>query len=226
MAERKSGFGIIGLGKFGLALTEALASAGKDVLVIDEYEENLHLVRDVAPEAYLVGKITKEALEETGIANCETVIVCITKVEVSVMTVYNVLDLGIPRVIAKAANKEHGAILERLGAEPIFPETDTALRVAAMLLETEAVDMIKLYDNYVISEIVIPAGVRHCTVEDLRMDDYHLKLVAVEIMQNGQKVTLTDWSQDQVLHGGDFIVAMGKLPAAEKFEKAQILKRG
>ena len=85
MAERKSGFGIIGLGKFGLALTEALAAAGKDVLVIDEYEENLHLVRDVAPEAYLVGKITKEALEETGITNCETVIVCITKVEVSVM---------------------------------------------------------------------------------------------------------------------------------------------
>jgi K+ transport systems, NAD-binding component len=226
MAERKSGFGIIGLGKFGLALTEALAAAGKDVLVIDEYEENLHLVRDVAPEAYLVGKITKEALEETGITNCETVIVCITKVEVSVMTVYNVLDLGIPRVIAKAANKEHGAILERLGAEPIFPETDTALRVAAMLLETEAVDMIKLYDNYVISEIVIPAGVRQCTVEDLRMDDYHLKLVAVEIMQNGQKVTLTDWSQNQILHGGDFIVVMGKLPAAEKFEKAQILKRG
>ena len=124
------------------------------------------------------------------------------------MTVYNVLDLGIPRVIAKAANKEHGAILERLGAEPIFPETDTALRVAAMLLETEAVDMIKLYDNYVISEIVIPAGVRQCTVEDLRMDDYHLKLVAVEIMQNGQKVTLTDWSQNQILHGGDFIVVM------------------
>ncbi len=216
MADKRSGYGIIGLGRFGLALSRKLAQAGKDVLVIDESENNLRLIRDDVPESYLVGTITREALEETGIANCEVVIICITKIDVSVLTAYNVIDMGVPRVLAKAASKEHGAILEKLGAETVHPETETANRVAAMLLENEAVDLIRLFGDYVISELLIPEILDGCTLADLRLDDYDLRLVAAEIEES---TTLLDCEKTQVLHTGDYIVITGRLILADKFER-------
>ncbi len=132
----KSGFGIIGLGRFGTALARALAEGGKDVMVIDESEDNIRRVRDDVQDAYLIGGLTKEALEETGIGDCETVIICISKVDVSVLTAQSILEMGVPRVVSKADSLQHGMILEKIGSEVVYPEVDTALRLATVLLES------------------------------------------------------------------------------------------
>ena len=57
---RKSGYGIIGLGRFGMALAKVLSEAGADVIVIDKDEDKLREVRDYVQEAFLIGKLTKE----------------------------------------------------------------------------------------------------------------------------------------------------------------------
>ena len=50
-----------------------------------------------------------EALREAGIHNCDVVIVCIgEKVDVSVLTTMSVIEMGVPRVIAKALSPGAG----------------------------------------------------------------------------------------------------------------------
>ena len=57
---KKSGFGIIGLGRFGMALTKTLAEADAEVMVIDEDESKLRRVRNYVQDAFKLGKLTKE----------------------------------------------------------------------------------------------------------------------------------------------------------------------
>ena len=104
--EHGGGFAIIGLGRFGLALARKLADAGEEVMVIDSDENKLRQVRSHVKDAFRLGKLTKEALEDTGIGACGTAVVCIgERIDVSLLTTLNVLNLGVSRVIAKRSEE-------------------------------------------------------------------------------------------------------------------------
>ncbi|MBC6680162.1 potassium channel family protein [Zhenpiania hominis] len=214
---KKSGFGIIGLGRFGMALTKTLAEADAEVMVIDEDESKLRRVRNYVQDAFKLGKLTKEALEDTGIGECETVVVCIgERVDVSLLTTLNVINLGVPRVIAKADSIEHGIILERIGAEVVHPEMETATRLAAVLLESAALDMMNLNDDYVVSEIKVNNWLNGKSVRDLHLEKYALKMIALE---RGSSSTIVNFSQEDIVAGGDAIAVIGKFSDVDRFER-------
>ncbi|MBQ3610756.1 MAG: TrkA family potassium uptake protein [Firmicutes bacterium] len=214
---RKSGYGIIGLGRFGMALAKVLSEAGADVIVIDKDEDKLREVRDYVQETFLTGKLTKEALEACGIGECETVIVCIgQKVDVSVLTTLNVLNLGVKRVIAKADSNDHGIILERIGAEVVYPESETATRLAAVLMGSKAMDIMSLNGDYIISEIKVTKKLYGKKLTDLNLEKYDLKLVALEYEPDK---TIIDFEPDEVLEQEDAIVVAGKFSDVERFER-------
>ena len=214
---KKSGFGIIGLGRFGMALTKTLAEADAEVMVIDEDESKLRRVRNYVQDAFKLGKLTKEALEDTGIGECETVVICIgERVDVSLLTTLNVINLGVPRVIAKADSIEHGIILERIGAEVVHPEMETATRLAAVLLESAALDMMNLNDDYVVSEIKVNNWLNGKSVRDLHLEKYALKMIALE---RGSSSTIVNFSQEDIVAGGDAIAVIGKVSDVDRFER-------
>ena len=102
-------FGIIGIGRFGFALAKTLIGAGKEVIVLDSDENKVKQIRSYTDNAFVVKNLSKETLEETGIQNCETVFVCIgEKMDVSILTTLNVINMGVKRVIAKANTYEQG----------------------------------------------------------------------------------------------------------------------
>lgn len=215
--DNKSGFGIIGLGRFGMALTRTLAESGAEVMVIDGDESKLRQVRNYVQDAFRLGKLTKDALEETGIGECETVIVCIgEKVDVNLLTTLNVLNLGVPRVIAKADSIEHGVILERIGAEVVRPEMETATRLAAVLLGSKALDIMRLNGDYVVSEIKVCKRLWGKTVQELHLEKFDLKMVALE--QEPER-TLTDFRSDSVLGEDDAILVLGRFADVDRFER-------
>ena len=147
-------FGIIGLGRFGYSLATSLAEAKREVLVLDSSENKIKQIRHLTDHALVVGDLTKAALEEAGIQNCETVVICIgEKVDVSILTTLNVISMGVPRVIAKAISPEQGKILEKIGAEVIYPERDMALRLANRLLSSRVMDYMSLNDDVTITEL-------------------------------------------------------------------------
>ena len=91
-------YGIIGLGRFGSALAVELAKSGAEPLVIDGNEEKVREMREYTENAFVVNSFDKKTLSETGIQNCDVVVVCIgEKMDTSILTTLNVVSLGVRR---------------------------------------------------------------------------------------------------------------------------------
>jgi trk system potassium uptake protein TrkA len=209
-------FGVIGLGRFGYSLATTLAEAKREVMVLDSSENKIKQIRHLTDNAFVVNELTKAALEEAGIQNCETVIVCIgEKVDVSILTTLNVISMGVPRVIAKAISPEQGKILEKIGAEVIYPERDMALRLANRLLSSRVMDYITLNDDITISELRLTDKVAGQSVMQASLrKKFKLNIIA---LQHDEKTT-TDITPELVLHENDVLVVVGKKEHIRKFE--------
>lgn len=210
-------YGIIGLGKFGFNLAISLANAGKEVMVIDKDENKIRQIKHIVDEAFIVKNLDKEILEETGIQNCNTVIVGISKdLDISILTVLNVINMNVPRVIAKATTDEHGTILEKLGAEVIYPERDMAIKLSNKLIRSKSLEFIKLAGDMTIAEFKLPEYLINKTIEkcDLRKD-FGLSIIAIE----NKKCTYTEVDPKYLLNEDDILVLVGSNQNINKFEK-------
>ena len=163
-------YGIIGLGRFGSALASTLAEAGKEIMVLDCNEEKVRQIRNFTEHAYVVKDLQKETLRETGIQNCDVVVVCIgDKVDVSILTTLNVINLGVPQVVAKANSPEQGEILEKIGAQVVYPEKDMALRLAKRLISKRVFNLFELDHNIDISEFKLTSRLAGQTVLEAQL---------------------------------------------------------
>ena len=70
-------YGIIGMGRFGMALAEELHSYGADFVVLDMDEEKISIARELTDNAYIVNNLEKKTLMAAGIDHCDVVINCI-----------------------------------------------------------------------------------------------------------------------------------------------------
>ncbi len=200
-------FGIIGLGRFGSALAIELASAGTDLLVIDRDEEKVRELRDYTENAYVVKNLDKKALTETGVQNCDVAVVCIGEhMDTSILTTLNLVSLGIPTVIAKATSIEHGEILEKLGAEVVYPERDMAIRLAHRLEASKMLDYIQLSEKLNISKLIIPDRIVGKTVLSVNLrGEFGINIIAIE--NNGNLIETIN--PDYVFRKGDIMFISG-----------------
>jgi len=209
-------FGIIGLGRFGYALTKTLATTGKEIVAIDTIESRVKQVRNFTESAFVVGSLDKETLEDSGIQNCATVIICIgDSIDVSILTTLNVISMGVPRVIARAMSYEQGLILEKIGAEVIYPENDMAIRLANKLINSSIMETIELRGDIAITELKLTAKISEQTVQQANFrQKFNLNIIALE--HNG--VTTTEIAPDCMLHKEDNIVVIGQRENINKLE--------
>lgn len=153
--KNKTTYGIIGLGRFGMALALELAKADADLLVIDRDEEKVREMREYTENAFVVPTLDRKTLGETGIENCDVAVVCIGEsMSTSILTTLHLVSMGISSVIAKATSAEHGEILEKLGAKVVHPEQDMAVRLANRLEASRMLDFIQLSEKLNISKLL------------------------------------------------------------------------
>lgn len=218
-------FGIIGLGRFGFSLATTLAEAGREILVLDNSESKIKQIRHLTDNALVAADLSKETLEEAGVQNCETVIVCIGEmIDVSILTTLNVISMGVPRVIAKAISHEQGSVLEKIGAEVIYPERDMAIRLAKRLLSSRVMDYIMINDDITISELKLTSKLSGQTVQQAGIrKKYKLNIIA--LLHEG--VATTDITPEITLYEDDVMVVVGKKENVDRFEKMMMadLKR-
>ncbi len=186
--KEKNIYGIIGLGRFGSALATELALSGADIMVLDRNEEVVRELREYTENAYVVRGLDKKTLIETGIQNCDVVVICIGEhLDTSILTTLNLVSLGVPHVIAKATSTEHGEILEKLGAEVVYPERDIAIRLAHRLEASRVLDYIQLSEKLNISKIIAPPSIIGKTVMEANLrGKFGANIIAIE---NGNSIT-------------------------------------
>ena len=175
-------YGIIGLGRFGYALASELAEAGAELLVIDRDEEKVRELRDVTENAYVVKNLDKKSLLETGIKNCDVAVVCIgEQMGTSILTTLHLVSIGVPTVIAKANSAEHGEILERLGAEVVYPERDMAVRLALRLESSRILDFVQLSKKINITKVAVPDSMVGKSIKSLNLrSKLGVNIIAIE----------------------------------------------
>lgn len=180
-------YGIIGLGRFGYALALELAVAGADLIVLDRDEEIVRELREYTENAYVVRNLEKKTLMETGIQNCDIVIVCIGEhLDTSILTTLNLTSIGVKKIIAKAKSAEHGEILEKLGAEVVYPERDMAVRLAHRLETSKVLDFVQLSEKLNISKFLVPDELIGKTVIDVDLRArFGANIIAIE---NGNEI--------------------------------------
>ncbi|MGF7141679.1 trk system potassium uptake protein TrkA [Anaerotaenia torta] len=210
-------FGVIGLGRFGFALAETLSDNGKEVLVLDNSETKVRQIQDKVQQAFVIDQLDKPTLEEAGIQNCGTVIVCIGEhIEASILTTLNAIELGVPRVIAKAISAEHGRVLQKIGAEVVYPEKDRAIRLAKSLATPRAVDYIDLSNQYAISEIKLTDKLHGKGIIELNFrKKFGLNIIAI-VRGNA---TIVEITPDLQLNTNDLIAVVGTKDSIMKFER-------
>lgn len=175
-------YGIIGLGRFGMALALELAHSGSELLVIDHDEEKVRILRDYTENAYVLSSIDVKSLEATGIQNCDVAVVCIAEhTDVSILTTLHLVEMGIPKVISKAVSADHGKILDKLGAEVVFPERDMALRLANRLETDRVLDFVQFSEKINITKMRTPEAFVGKRVLDVNLRSrFGLNIIAIE----------------------------------------------
>ena len=208
-------YGIVGLGRFGYALAIELAESGADILVMDRDEEKVRELRDYTENAYVVRSLDKKTLAETGIQDCDVAVVCIgEQLDTSILTTLNLVARGVPKVIAKATSIDHGEILEKLGAEVVYPEHDMAVRLAHRLETSRTLDFIQLSEKLNISKLMVPDGIVGKTVlsVDLR-GEFGVNIIAIE----NDRTLLEAIAPDYVFRSGDILFVSGSKNSLNRF---------
>ncbi len=216
-SSKKQQFGIIGLGRFGMSLAENLAAEGAELIVVDSNRDKINAAAEFCENAFVANSLSKENLEKLGIGQCDTVIVGIGRaLDTSVLTVLNLTNLGVKRIIAKAKSAEQGLVLEKLGAEVVYPEKDMGERLASKLAHPNLVEYFSLGQNVDIAELVI--GARADNMKVIELDTrrrFSLNIIAVK--KNG--VASADIGPSTVVSAGDVVAVIGNGDNIEKFEK-------
>jgi trk system potassium uptake protein TrkA len=153
----KGDFAVIGLGRFGSAISRTLRALGHDVLGIDTDMELVQHMRPFLTDAVQADATDVEALRGLDIASYDAVVVAIgTDFESAILATMGLKELGVARVLAKAGTAIEQKVLSKLGADlVVFPEDDAGYRVAHSMVYPNMNDFVDLGEDYLVLEVSV-----------------------------------------------------------------------
>lgn len=214
MAGKK--FAILGLGRFGRTLALKLYESGAEVIVADINADVIDEIKESVTLAVRMDTTDSKALTEQGIDKVDIAIVGMgDKFEPNVLTTFTLKQIGVKRVIVKAADWTHKRILEQVGAdEVISPENESAVRLANKLINPEVKDSLELAKGHRIALVPVPSRFAGKTLIDVdSRNKYKVNIVAIKKVngkgKKGKEVINDIPSADDVLEEDDMLYVVG-----------------
>jgi trk system potassium uptake protein len=207
--SRKLQVAVLGLGRFGSAVARELTQLGHDVLAVDLNEKTVQDIADDVTHAAQADITELDALKALGIAHFDVAVVGVSEsLEVSVLASALLKQLGVPRILAKAANDLHGQILKQVGvAQVVYPEVETAARVAHSLAARGIEGYIPVAPEYGIARVRV-ANTSMGGKSLRALDLWSAYRVAVIALVRKGAVTLNP-SDSEVLQKEDELIVAG-----------------
>ena len=128
---------IVGLGKYGTSVAKKLSDSGIEVLAIDLNMKTVEKISSYVTKAVCFDVTSSEAWEKLPIKDFEIGIVCFGEnLTASILSCMALREAGVKHIIAKAGDKFHKKVLEKLDIdEVVFPEEYVAELTANKILE-------------------------------------------------------------------------------------------
>lgn len=203
-------FVVIGLGRFGSALSTELCNLGHEVLAIDDREENVQRVADDVTHAVVGDAKDSAVLRSLGVRNYDCAIVAVgDDVGNSALITLNLKEMGVKEVVCKAQSHIHRKVLEKIGADRVvFPEHDAGVKLAQNLSSSNILNFIELSDDYGIVELAAPRTWQGHSLKDLDVRAKHgVNIIAVRRETDHEMVVAP--GADYILASGDIVVTVG-----------------
>lgn len=215
MARRDKEFLVIGLGRFGGGLAETLAELGHEVLGVDRSAKLVQSYTAKLTHVVEADSTDIDAMRQVGAEDFQTAVVAIgTEMEASILTTAVLVDLKIPRIVAKAITQAHGTILERVGAtRVVFPERDMGIRVGHSLAGS-MLDYFQLDPGFALVETTAPNAIVGKSLANAEVRRRY-GITVVCIKPEGGSFTYA--TPETIVNEGDILVVAGETKRAEAF---------
>lgn len=146
----------------------------------------------------------------------------------SILTLSILKNLKVKRIIGRAVNQMHNAILKQIGIEEVvLPLEETAWHVASMLQLKNTLKLTEINIDYAVAEVLTPSKyIGHCLDAINISDRFNLRLIAVKvppeetvltsIFRRNYKVFM-DFDVNQALEEKYILVLAGKIIDIKRF---------
>ncbi|PLX42545.1 MAG: hypothetical protein C0608_02660 [Deltaproteobacteria bacterium] len=185
-------FLVVGLSSFGMDLARNLANDGQRVLTVDLDESLSKQAQSFVDTAIIADARNLSRVQGLNFGKVDAAIVCLgSELYGSLQTIISLKNMGIPEIIVKVMNKEHGQIASLVGASRVVhPEKEMAERVSMRIGIDNAIDILTLGSGVTMAELAVPRnligktlleaelgqkfGVQILAVKDVLLDKTHL----------------------------------------------------
>jgi len=210
MSKKKLHTCIIGLGFFGGGLALSL-SEHAEVLVIDKDISKINQISDFVNQAVSIDVRDFNALSSVITDNLDDVVISIGEdLEASILCTLHLKKLNVPFIRAKASTEDHAKILRLIGADQvIFPELETAQRLALKILNPQIVDLVTYSEGYAIGDIMVPESFHFHSLSELQIRNKYNTLV-IAIKKNKEEIHTFLPKPDYIIKPGDILEIIGK----------------
>lgn len=221
-------YAVIGLGQFGRSIALTLAERGAEVMAIDQDLDIIEQLKEDVAYAVALDATDVRALQAQHIEEMDAAVVAIGEdFESLLLTTVILQELGVKRIIARAANRQQRSILEKLGIEEILSPEDTVGRsVAETLLQPNMRTFLSLPDEYEIVEIDVPRRICRQTLAAIELrKTYNLNLITIQRLytqSEGKEETESRHiigvpTPDTLLLEEDRLILLGKKQDIQRF---------
>jgi trk system potassium uptake protein len=117
----KRRFLVIGIGQLGESLTRHLYGEGLEVIALDTDAAHIDAIKGACTLAIVGDSSDQDVLVEAGAARVDVALICMgTSLEASVLTLTHLLEMKIPHIAVRAANRKLAEIFKKMGAHEVF----------------------------------------------------------------------------------------------------------
>lgn len=211
---------VVGLGRFGFHVARQAALFGHEVLAIDVEREPVQRIKDHASRAVVFDARDRAGLAALGVAEVDVAVVSLgERVDASALIVLNLRELKVPRILCKAGSDDHGKLLQLIGAhEVVFPERESAERLAMRLSAKNLIEYLPLGDEHGIEEISPPASFAGKRLADLKLPSrFGAQVLAVRSALGGP--VRVNPGADHLVTADDLLVVLARNDALERLQR-------
>lgn len=205
---------IIGAGQFGIHIAKRMTKLRCEIMAVDSEEERINAILPYTTSAQIGDSTNADFMSSLGIPDFDVCIVTISdSFQDSLETTALLKELGARKVISRAQNDVQEKFLLRNGAdETVYPEKQTAIRLAIKEASDDILDVFQLDRNINIYEVRVPKSWSSKSIAELDIRRKHnLNIIAVRV---GDQLVLP--TPDMLLSVDDAILLLGNMKDIQK----------
>ncbi len=201
---------VVGLGNFGSAVAEALATEGHDVIAVDPNAATIDRIARQVERAVVGDGTRREVLERAGARDADVAVVSVgDDITASILAVLALRDLGVRAIYCKVVSVDHARVMDRQGVtETVFPERDSAIALGRRLSASGLLNYVRLGPGFSIQEMGVPDEWQGMALRELDLRQrYRVQVLAIHDMLRDEMIPVPD--PDRPLTDSDTIVVAG-----------------